>query len=226
MLKSLFNSTSSSVELWAILVCTLVSIILGVIVAYTHKKTSKYSKNFLMTLAILPVLVQTVMIMVNGNLGTSVAIVGAFSLVRFRSAAGTAKEICIIFVSMATGLAFGIGYVAYASIFAFLCGALLMLAGYLNVWEPRVSDKDRVLKVTIPESLDYQEVFKDLFAEYTTEVEMLRVKTINMGSMFRLTYRVKFKDASKEKEFIDKVRCRNGNLEVALEREEFTAQEL
>lgn len=207
-------------------ICIGVAFVVGIIFSTMCYFKTRSSKSFFITTAMMPATVAMVIMLVNGNIGVGVAVAGAFSLVRFRSAAGTAKEICIIFVSMATGLAFGIGYVAYASIFAFLCGALLMLAGYLNVWEPRVSDKDRVLKVTIPESLDYQEVFKDLFAEYTTEVEMLRVKTINMGSMFRLTYRVKFKDASKEKEFIDKVRCRNGNLEVALEREEFTAQEL
>ena len=207
-------------------ICIGFAFVVGIIFSTMCYFKTRSSKSFFITTAMMPATVAMVIMLVNGNIGVGFAVAGAFSLVRFRSAAGTAKEICIIFVSMATGLAFGIGYVAYASIFAILCGALLMLAGYLNVWEPRVSDKDRVLKVTIPESLDYQEVFKDLFAEYTTEVEMLRVKTINMGSMFRLTYRVKFKDASKEKEFIDKVRCRNGNLEVALEREEFTTQEL
>ncbi len=207
-------------------ICIGLAFAVGIIFSTMCYFRTRSSKSFFITTAMMPATVAMVIMLVNGNIGIGVAVAGAFSLVRFRSAAGTAKEICIIFVSMATGLAFGIGYVAYASIFAFLSGALLMLAGYLNVWEPRVSDKDRVLKVTIPENLDYQEVFKDLFNEYTKEVEMLRVKTINMGSMFRLTYRVKFKDASKEKEFIDKLRCRNGNLEVALEREEFTAQEL
>ena len=127
MLKSLFSNTSSSIELWAILICTLVSIILGIIVAYTHKKTSKYSKNFLITLAILPVLVQSVMIMVNGNLGTSVAIVGAFSLVRFRSLPGTSKEILSVFFAMAIGLATGMGHIFFATIMTFIVSIAIML---------------------------------------------------------------------------------------------------
>lgn len=223
----LFGSIfSEGITPQTVFICIGLAFVIGVVFATMCYFKTRSSKSFFVTVAMMPATVAMVIMLVNGQIGIGVAVAGAFSLVRFRSAAGTAKEICIIFVSMATGLACGIGYVAYAAIFAVICGLLLMLAGYLKVWEPRVSDKDRVLKVTIPENLDYQEVFKDLFDEYTVEVEMLRVKTINMGSMFRLTYRVKFKEASKEKEFIDKLRCRNGNLEVALEREEFTAQEL
>lgn len=206
--------------------CIGLAFIVGVIFSTMCYFKTRSSKSFFITTAMMPATVAMVIMLVNGNIGVGVAVAGAFSLVRFRSAPGTAKEISIIFVAMATGLAFGIGYVAYASIFAILCGGLLMLASHFKAWEPRISDKDRILKVTIPENLDYQEVFNDLFNEYTVEVEMLRVKTINMGSMFRLTYRIKFKDANREKEFIDQIRCRNGNLEVALEREEYTAQEL
>ena len=217
MLKSLFNSTSSSVELWAILVCTLVSIILGVIVAYTHKKTSKYSKNFLITLAILPVLVQTVMIMVNGNLGTSIAIVGAFSLVRFRSLPGTSKEILSVFFAMAIGLATGMGHIFFASIMAVIVSVSIILFNKLKLFD--LNPNTKMLKILIPENLDYTNMFNDIFKKFVKEYKLERVKMTNMGSLFELSYRITFKNDINEKEFIDEIRIRNGNLKIILSHE-------
>ena len=217
MLKSLFNSTSSSVELWAILVCTLVSIILGVIVAYTHKKTSKYSKNFLITLAILPVLVQTVMIMVNGNLGTSVAIVGAFSLVRFRSIPGTSKEILSVFFAMAVGLATGMGHVFFACIMTILVSLAIILFNKTKFFD--LNPNTKMLKIIIPENLDYTNMFDDIFDKFVKEKKLEKVKMTNMGSLFELSYRITFKSDVNEKEFIDELRVRNGNLKIILSHE-------
>lgn len=217
MLKSLFNSTSSSVELWAILVCTLVSIILGVIVAYTHKKTSKYSKNFLITLAILPVLVQTVMIMVNGNLGTSVAIVGAFSLVRFRSIPGTSKEILSVFFAMAIGLATGMGHVFFACIMTILVSLAIILFNKIKFFD--LNPNTKMLKIVIPENLDYTNMFDDIFDKFVKEKKLEKVKMTNMGSLFELSYRITFKNDINEKEFIDELRVRNGNLKIILSHE-------
>ena len=217
MLKSLFNSTSSSVELWAILVCTLVSIILGVIVAYTHKKTSKYSKNFLITLAILPVLVQTVMIMVNGNLGTSIAIVGAFSLVRFRSLPGTSKEILSVFFAMAIGLATGMGHIFFASIMTIIVSVSIILLNKLKLFD--LNPNTKMLKILIPENLDYTNMFDDIFKKFVKEFKLERVKMTNMGSLFELSYRITFKNDINEKEFIDEIRIRNGNLKIILSHE-------
>ena len=217
MLKSLFNSTSSSVELWAILVCTLVSIILGVIVAYTHKKTSKYSKNFLITLAILPVLVQTVMIMVNGNLGTSVAIVGAFSLVRFRSIPGTSKEILSVFFAMAIGLATGMGHVFFACIMTILVSLAIILFNKTKFFD--LNPNTKMLKIVIPENLDYTNMFDDIFDKFVKEKKLEKVKMTNMGSLFELSYRITFKNDINEKEFIDQLRVRNGNLKIILSHE-------
>ena len=217
MLKSLFNSTSSSVELWTILVCTLVSIILGVIVAYTHKKTSKYSKNFLITLAILPVLVQTVMIMVNGNLGTSIAIVGAFSLVRFRSLPGTSKEILSVFFAMAIGLATGMGHIFFASIMTVIVSVSIILFNKLKLFD--LNPNTKMLKILIPENLDYTNMFDDTFKKYVKEYKLERVKMTNMGSLFELSYRITFKNDINEKEFIDEIRIRNGNLKIILSHE-------
>lgn len=217
MLKSLFSSTASSIELWAILVCTLVSIILGIIIAYTHKKTSKYSKNFLVTLAILPALVETVMIMVNGNLGTSVAIVGAFSLVRFRSIPGTSKEILSVFFAMAIGLATGMGHIFFATIITIIISLSIILFSKLKIFDTK--DEERILKITIPENLDYTNMFEDIFKKFTNESKLESVKTTNMGSLFELSYRIVFNKNINEKEFIDELRVRNGNLKIMLSHE-------
>lgn len=217
MLKSLFNSTNSSVELWIILVCTLVSLVLGVIVAYTHKKTSKYSKNFLITLAILPVLVQTVMIMVNGNLGTSIAIVGAFSLVRFRSIPGTSKEILSVFFAMAIGLATGMGQVIFASIMTIIVSLAIILFNKIKLFD--LNPNTKMLKIIVPENLDYTNMFDDIFEKFTKEKNLEKVKLTNMGSLFELNYRITFKKTINEKEFIDELRVKNGNLKIILSQE-------
>lgn len=217
MLKSLFNSTNSSVELWIILVCTLVSLVLGVIVAYTHKKTSKYSKNFLITLAILPVLVQTVMIMVNGNLGTSIAIVGAFSLVRFRSIPGTSKEILSVFFAMAIGLATGMGQVIFASIMTIIVSLAIILFNKIKLFD--LNPNTKMLKIIVPENLDYTNMFDDIFEKFTKEKSLEKVKLTNMGSLFELSYRITFKKTINEKEFIDELRVKNGNLKIILSQE-------
>ena len=217
MLKSLFDSTSSNASLWTILVCTLVSIILGIIVAYTHKKTSKYSKNFLITLSILPVLVQTVMIMVNGNLGTSVAIVGAFSLVRFRSLPGTSKEILSVFFAMAIGLATGMGHVFFACIMTILVSLAIILFNKNKFFD--LNPNTKMLKIVIPENLDYTNMFDDIFDKFVKEKKLEKVKMTNMGSLFELSYRITLKNEINEKEFIDELRVRNGNLKIILSHE-------
>lgn len=217
MLKSLFDSTSNSVGLWAILVCSLVSIILGVMVAYTHKKTSKHSKNFLITLAVLPILVQTVMIMVNGNLGTSVAIVGAFSLVRFRSIPGTSKEILSVFFAMAVGLATGMGHVFFACIMTIFVSLSIILFNKIKFFD--LNPNTKMLKIVIPENLDYTNMFDDIFDKFVKEKRLEKVKMTNMGSLFELSYYITFKNDINEKEFIDELRVRNGNLKIVLSHE-------
>ena len=217
MLTSLFSSSTSSVSILTILICTLVSLILGIIVAYTHKKTSKYSKNFLITLSILPVLVQTVMIMVNGNLGTSVAIVGAFSLIRFRRIPGTSKEILSVFFAMSIGLATGMGHVVFASIMTAIVSLAIFIFSKIHLFE--MDEQEKILKVTIPENLDYTNMFDSVFQKFTKDVKLQQVKTTNMGSLFELSYRVRLLSDINEKEFIDEIRVKNGNLKVMLSHE-------
>jgi hypothetical protein len=192
----------------------LVSLILGALIGtfYTFKNT--YTKSFVVTLALLPAIVQTVIMLVNGNVGTGVAVMGAFSLVRFRSAPGTAKEISSIFMAMAVGLATGTGYLAFAALFTVIICGFNALYAFSKFGEPRRQLSERELRITIPESLDYTGVFDDLFKKYTDTCELIKVKTSNLGSLYKLDYHITLKDAALEKAFIDELRCRNGNLEI------------
>lgn len=206
-------SDLTSISVTEFLLCTALSLVLGLIIALVFSYKNKVSKSFVITLAMLPAIVQVVIILVNGNLGTGVAVMGAFSLIRFRSAPGNAKDICSIFIAMAVGIATGTGYVIVAGIFtAVLCLVNLI---YNNLSFFKGNDLERELKITIPESLDYSGAFDDLFLEYTKKSELVLVKTSNMGSLYKLNYSIIFKDDVSEKEFIDKLRCRNGNLEIS-----------
>lgn len=214
MLNSIFSETASSVELSSILLCSIISIILGVVIALTHKQTSKYNKNFLVTLSILPLLVQTIIIMVNGNLGTSVAITGAFSLVRFRSLPGTSKEILSVFFAMTVGLATGMGHLVFAIIITIIGSLAIFILSKVALFNN--NKKEKILKIMIPENLDYTNVFDDIFETYTEKVELEQVKTTNMGSMFDLSYRIILNENVNEKEFLDDLRVKNGNLKVMI----------
>lgn len=185
---------------------------LGILIALAYMKTGKVSKHFARTLIILPVLVCVVMLAVNGNLGASVAVLGAFSLIRFRSLQGTSREIAFIFFSMTIGITCSIGYLGYAALITvFVCGIHLVLH-WIHFGEKKEQEKE--LRVTIPENLDYADIFDDLFGRYTTSHKMIRVRTTNMGSMYELTYHVQFVPEVNEKKFLDEIRCRNGNLTV------------
>lgn len=214
MLESLFNNTSGNIDLLSILICSITSIILGIIIAVTHMKTSKYSKDFLITITILPLLVEAVMIMVNGNLGTSVAIMGAFSLVRFRSIPGTSKEILSVFFAMSIGLATGMGHIFFPIIITILVSSSIFLFSKTKFYNKDKTKK--ILKITVPEDLDYDKIFDEVFEKYTKEVELLQTKTVNMGSLYNLTYKVTLNNNISEKSFIDDLRIKNSNLKIVL----------
>lgn len=210
------NSVTAFITMGQLMACMAVSLGLGMVIALTYMYRSHYSKSFVVTLVLLPVLVQTVILLVNGNLGAGVAVAGAFSLVRFRSQPGTAREIASIFLAMAVGLATGMGYLGIA---ALLCAVVCLVMLFLYVTGFGEGDRlKKTLKITIPENLDYTGLFDDLFDVYTVTRELVRVKTTNMGSLYELSYLVTVKDPKEEKEFIDKLRCRNGNLTICLGR--------
>ena len=196
------------------LLCLAVSLGLGLLIAFTGSRKKSCSQSLIITLIILPAIVQTVIMLVNGNVGTGVAVAGAFSLVRFRSAPGHARDIAVIFLAMAVGIATGTGYLGIAVVFAIILSVVFFLLTALNIGG--AAAEERMLKITIPESLDYEDVFRELFEMYTHSYALTEVKTSNMGSLYKLTYRIKMKQDASEKEFIDKLRCRNGNLEILM----------
>lgn len=215
MFESIIDS-SNTLSITSILICATTSIILGFIIALVHMLSGRYSKNFAITLSILPFLVSIVIIMVNGNLGTSVAVLGAFSLIRFRSIPGNSKEICSIFLAMVVGLSIGMGQIFFSIFVTLFSSVVLIILSKTSFGVKKVNEKK--LKIVIPEDLDYTEIFDDIFNSYTKKVNLDKVKTTNLGSLYELTYSIELLDNINEKEFIDKIRCRNGNLNIILGR--------
>lgn len=227
LFKGLFDSDLTAViSLTDFLLCLGVSLVIGIIMALAYMYRTRYTKSFILTLALLPAVVCVVIMMVNGNIGTGVAVAGAFSLVRFRSVPGTAKEICVLFLAMGAGLIAGMGYLAFAVLFTLVMSAVVILYNRLDFGCRKNAEAFKTLTVTIPEDLNYTGIFDDIFSEFTLSHELTRVKSTNMGSMFKLTYNITLRDVKREKEMIDKIRCRNGNLEIAVSRQETVGAEL
>lgn len=214
MFDTIFDSTAIGLNIESALIAAAVALGLGIVIAVTHMITTRTNKSFLVTLATLPLLVMAVMIMINGNLGTSIAILGAFSLIRFRSIQGSAKELLSIFFAMTVGLACGMGHVLFGSVITAIAVVAICFLSWTNFLEPNRCR--RVLKVVIPEDLDYDEVFSEVFKRYTRHAELVRMKTVNMGSLYKLTYDITLKHGVKEKAFLDEIRVKNCNLKVLL----------
>ncbi|MBU1093591.1 MAG: DUF4956 domain-containing protein [Firmicutes bacterium] len=216
MFESIFANESGDITLTigSFLLASGMSLLLGFIVAKSTTFKQSSSKSFITTLAVLPLIVQVIIMIVNGNIGTGIAVMGAFSLIRFRSLQGNAREIANIFLCMAIGLATGTGYILYGTIFAIIVVVANTIYLYSNFAE---KDKYlRVLKVTIPESIYEMDLFNDLLDMYTINHELKSIKTVNMGSLYRITYYLNLKNVKEMKSFVDELRCRNGNLEVNL----------
>lgn len=211
-MSDLFSSIlGTKLTLGSYLLCIAAALICGALIAFTAQIKTRMTRSLLVTLVLLPASVATVIMLVNGSVGTGIAAAGAFSLIRFRSVPGNARDIAAIFVAMAAGLACGTGYIGVAAVFVvIMCLGLAAFALFGNV-----KSKPKELHITIPENLDYSGLFDDLFKEYTLECELESVKTTNMGSLYKLHYSIILSDPSREKEFIDKLRCRNGNLEIS-----------
>ena len=212
-MSALFESVLKdgfSVE--AYLICIACALVCGIIASISASIRSMPSKSFIISLILLPMIVSTVITMVNGNVGTGIAVMGAFSLVRFRSVPGKAKDIVSIFLSMTAGLACAGGYVAIAILFSLIVGAVLFALSFI----PLGCDEMMSLNITVPESLNFTDAFSDLFKKYTKSHKLVKTKTSNMGSLYKLSYKIKPKDRTLLKEFIDELRCRNGNLEISI----------
>lgn len=228
LFSGIFNSstTTESIAVPQFLLCIAVVLVIGIFLAVVYSYKTKYTKSFVVTLALLPAVVCVVIMMVNGNVGAGVAVAGAFSLVRFRSVPGTAKEIGTIFLAMGAGLICGMGYLGYAVLFSLILGLAMFVLNKVNIGADKRLEQDRILRITIPEDLNYNGVFDEIFEKYTQKSETVSVKTANMGSLYKLTYNVTLKNSAEEKAFIDDLRCRNGNLEISMARQEVTNNEL
>lgn len=223
MLDRLFDSIIQSsvdvarVDVGTFLICTITAILVGIVVAFTYAvKNTEYSRNFIITLAIMPVVVSVVILLVN-SLTTGIAIAGIFNLVRFRSIPGTSREIANIFMVTVAGVAIGTGYIAYAVLFVVVIILVNLIFSLTRIGTPKRS-LEKELRVTVPESLDFEGIFDDLFEKYTTYHEVERIKTTSMGTLYQISYRIKLKPGVSEREMIDEIRCRNGNLDVVSSR--------
>ena len=204
-----------SPSLQGIISCTIFSLVFGLAAAGIYMYKNKYSGSMAITLALLPAIVQIVIMLVNGNIGVGIAVAGAFSLVRFRSIPGTAREIGALFFAMAIGFVTGLGFILYAFVFLLLVGGASLLLAKFSFGE---NGNIRILKIKIPENLDYEELFDDIFTKYAKSIKLEKVTTTEMGSLFELTYTLQLKSSNTSKKFLDELRCRNGNLNISLSR--------
>ena len=225
--RGLFDSDITAViSVTDFMLCLGFSLILGLVMAFAYMYRTRYTKSFVVTLALLPAVVCVVIMLVNGNVGTGVAVAGAFSLVRFRSVPGTAKEICVLFLAMGIGLIAGMGYLGFSVLFTVVMCTVFLIYNRFDFGAKKKAAAYKTISITIPEDLDYTGVFDDIFQTYTISHDLISVKTTNLGSLFRLTYHVTLRDGAREKEMIDKLRCRNGNLEIMVSIQETASAEL
>lgn len=224
MFISVLNGAASTLSITAVLICLAASAACGLMIALVYRACEHPNRGFSLTLAILPAIVQIIILMVNGNLGVGVAVAGSFSLVRFRSLPGKASDILIIFLAMGVGLCTGMGYVWFAlAATAAICAIYLIYAksGILEA-----DDSYRNIRITMPEDLDYTNVFEEVFRQYAKSFEIESVRTVNLGTMFQAEYSIRLKDVGKEKEMLDQIRVRNGNLPIICGRTATMAAEL
>ena len=213
MFDSIYSSSVTTAEFFTM---AGVAVLSGALYAWIMSRRVRATRRFFIVVALIPFVVGAVITFVNGNIGAGVAIGGAFGLIRFHSAQGTADEIAAIFIAMGAGIAFGMGYLAYGVIILLALGLLFFLFSALHFFDSKSAAEERLLKVTVPESLEYTDMFDEVFARYLKSAERIGVKTTGMGSMFRLSFLIRMKDPKEEKAFIDELRTRNGNLEIAL----------
>ena len=213
MFESIYSSSVTAAEFFWMAAAAVVT---GALFAWIMSLRVRSTKRFFIVVALVPFVVGAVITFVNGNIGAGVAIGGAFSLIRFRSAPGSADEIAAILIAMGAGIAFGMGYLAYGVIILVALGALYFVFSSLRLFESKAMNEEKLLRVTVPESLEYTDMFDDVFSRYLKKTERVGVKTTGMGSMFRLSFLIRMKDPAEEKAFIDALRTKNGNLEISI----------
>lgn len=208
------TASVSGVSVYEMVVCTLASLALGVAIALIYAYRERHTRSFTIALALIPAITCVVIAMVNGSVGAGVAVAGAFSLVRFRSAPGTGRDIAFVFLAMSVGLAAGMGYIAIASVVTAVIGGAYLLLALSPLG--RSDGSAKVLNVSVPESVDYTGMFDEVLARHTNGHELVSVKTGAMGTVYKLSYSIRSMGAEEDKALMDDVRCLNGNMEVAI----------
>lgn len=226
MLELIFSSTmSESLTFGTTLLVVFSSLALGLCISAVYMLTHKneeYNASFVVTLIMLPAIIAMIIYLIGNNVARAFSLAGAFSLIRFRSAAGDPKDIAYVFFTLGVGLACGMGYIGYAALFAAILCAVMTVLTLLN-YGSRHSGPLR-LRIVIPEDMDYNNAFDETLREYTASYRCVRVKTTDFGSLFEITYDITMKDIADSKAFIDKLRSKNGNLNITLSlREAFEA---
>ena len=215
LFQGLLTSSEADLTIGVFTICFLSALVLGAVIALVSRSTSDSSRGFVATVAIIPAIVCVIIMMVSGSLGAGVAVAGTFSLVRFRSAQGTAREIGMIFLAMAAGLACGMGYPAFAAVFTAVMCVVVFIYSRISFGDESGS-RVRYMSITIPETLEYGGLFDDIFEKYAADVKMISVRTTTLGSLNKVSYSLRLKTPDSEKAFIDELRERNGNLEISL----------
>jgi len=213
MFDSIYSATVTPAQFF---IMAGVALVTGFLFAWIMSFRIRSTKRFFIVTALIPFIVAAIITFVNGNIGAGVAIGGAFALIRFRSAQGSADELAAILIAMGSGIAFGMGYLGYGIVILLALSVVFILFSYVRLFDHKNMAEDQLLKITIPESLEYNGTFDDIFNHYLKKKENMGVKTTGMGSMFRLSYKVQLKNPKEEKDFIDELRTKNGNLEISL----------
>ena len=213
MFDSIYSPVVTTAQFFTM---ALVALLTGLLYAWVMSLGIRSTKRFFIVAALLPFVVSAVITFVNGNIGAGVAIGGAFALIRFRSAQGSADEIATVLIAMGSGIAFGMGFLAYGVLILLCLAVMFLLLSLLPIFEHKNMAQDKLLRITIPESLEYGDVFDDTFAHYLKSCDSVGVKTTGMGSMYRLSFKIRMKDPREEKAFVDELRTKNGNLEIAI----------
>ena len=224
-MTNIFGSIfTGSLTLGQFMLAIVASMFLGLVLSLVFMFRNTYTKSFITALVLIPAVETVVIMLVNDNLGVGLSVAGSFALIRFRSVKGTAKELVAVFIAMTIGIICGTGYVALAAVFTvLLCLVMfvLTLSGF-----GKASENERYLKITIPESLNYDEVFDEVLAKYTSSYELESIKTLTLGSLFRVEYKITMKNADDLKKMIDELRLRNGNLEIMCSKPAINREEL
>jgi hypothetical protein len=227
ILENAASTVDLSISIKTTVLCMITALLLGLIISGTYYFTTNKrdrSASFSMSLIILPAIVAIVILLIGGNLARAFSMAGIFTIVRFRSIPGDSKDISFVFLSMAVGLSIGLGYLTLGAVITLILGVVIIAVSKLGYGKPK--QKEKRLKIIIPEDMNYEGAFEDLFIKYTNYCEMQKVKTTNMGTLYELHYDVILKDRISEKEFLDEIRCRNGNLNIQLGVKESSSQQL